>query len=92
VGVRALGTPLAKGPAPGLVAFIPPGGEDIARFEIGDWSGARSRPLLYAEPGLYQFRITWTDGRSYASYLQMRCDPQSLPDLCLLRVFFGGLR
>ena len=66
----------------------------IARFEIADWSGppGRSGGAIYLAPGLYQFRITWKDGKTYESYLSMRCETATLERPCPVYRFLGMLR
>ncbi len=93
---RVIGTPISRTFTEGSVAFVPPQrNNDVALFEIGDWGRTGLRPggpVLYAQPGLYQFRITWADGSSYASYVSLRCDRDKSPDRCQSFIFFGGLR
>jgi hypothetical protein len=71
-----LGDPLGPLSAGDSLAFGLPVGEAIARFEIGDWAGQPSRPsrIIYLKAGLYQFRITWSDGTRYSSYVSLRCE------------------
>lgn len=88
-----LGEPLLRSGADTLM-ILPPSGEDVARFEIGNYASdtVRWRPqALLLSRGVYQFRITWTDGSRYESYISMRCkrEPGSAcppaPSLSLLR-------
>ena len=67
---------------------------DMVRFEIADWAGPPSRnvTLLYLTPGLYQFRITWTDGTTYESYLSLRCESPRSGHPCSVFRFFSDLR
>lgn len=90
-----LGEPLLRVGAD-MLMILPPRGDDVARFEIGDYVSdtARWKPqALRLSPGLYQFRITWTDGSSYESYISMRCHRSApghscppAPNLSMLRV------
>lgn len=70
-----LGEPLIR-EGTDTIMILNPAGEDVARFEIGDYVSDKSRwkpHALRMSPGLYQFRITWTDGSKYESYVSMRC-------------------
>jgi hypothetical protein len=91
-----IGAPILRRPGPNSVVFGLPSRQGIARFEIGDWSGtpAQDVSILYPEPGLYQFRITWTDGSTYESYLSIRCEQPVASELgrCSAYRFFGLLR
>ena len=70
-----LGEPLMR-EGTDTVMILAPAGEDVARFEIGNYVSDKARwklRTLRMSPGLYQFRITWTDGTKYESYVSMRC-------------------
>lgn len=70
-----LGEPLMRA-GTDTIMILAPVGEDIARFEIGNYVSDKARwklRVLRMSPGLYQFRITWKDGSKYESYVSMRC-------------------
>lgn len=71
-----LGDPRGRLSAGDSLAYGLPVHEAIARFEISDWVGQPTRPssIIYLKAGLYQFRITWSNGTSYSSYLSLRCE------------------
>jgi len=89
-----LGSPSVRSTPADSVLFIIPTQDDIRRFEIADWAGpsAAVGRRLYLPPGLYQFRITWTDGTIYESYLSLRCDRPVADPPCQVFRFFGLLR
>jgi hypothetical protein len=64
--------------------------KEIASFEIADWVGQSGS--IYLRPGLYQFRITWTDGTKYESYVSLRCENPSPRSPCEALRYFGSLR
>lgn len=76
--VFPLGTSLSRIRQQGRVVFhIPSHG--VRRFEIGDQDVSpdpTGGPIFHLRPGLYAFRITWTDGRQYHSYISIRCEYQ----------------
>lgn len=90
--VFPLGTPLSRISEQGRVAFEVPYSGGVRRFEIGDEDVSpypTGGPILYLLPGLYEFRITWTDGRRYHSYLSVRCEHQLSDGGCFVsRSFF----
>jgi hypothetical protein len=65
--------------------------KEIAGLEIGDRIGS-SGTLLYLTRGLYQFRITWTDGTTYESYVSLRCEKAFSNSPCQVFRYFGDLR
>jgi hypothetical protein len=69
-----------------------PNDSDMARFEIADWAGPAQLKQLHLKPGVYQFRITWTDGTTYASYLSLRCERGTIERPCAVFRFFSYLR
>ena len=58
--------------------------DSVARFQIAqyDWPHNRRNPVLHLPPGLYQFRMTWKDGTTYASYVSLRCGRRPSGDRC----------
>ncbi len=89
---KPIGTPISRRFVEGHVAFVVPSGADIERFQIGDWIGPGGGPVLFPAPGIYQYRITWTDGTVYESYVSMRCDPRLGEGRCQALPSFGGIR
>jgi hypothetical protein len=101
IGERALDAHvvrLGESRNPRLVAdslvMVVPSDADIARFEIADWAGSPSPngKLIYLTAGLYQFRITWTDGTTYESYVLLRCESPRSEGACHVFRFFSMLR
>ena len=59
--------------------------DTIARFQIADQEFPRDRTsLFHLPPGLYQFRVTWKDGSTDASYVSLRCGRRPNGDRCLV--------
>lgn len=89
-----LGSPIVRSASADSIVFVTPRQADIRRFEIADWAApyAGGSRILYLPPGLYQFRITWTDGTTYESYLSLRCDRPVSGSSCQVHRFFGLLR
>jgi hypothetical protein len=87
-----LGEPAPPRVAADSLVLVVPNDADMARFEIADWAGPANLRQLHLKPGLYQFRITWTDGTSYASYLSLRCEPRTIERPCAVYRFFSYLR
>lgn len=92
-GSVKLGTALARAAHEGSVVFVPPSAPEISRIEIGDYSGKSSPSgggLLYLKPGLYQLRVTWTDGSRVETYLSIRCRREP-PHVCQNFTYFPGM-
>jgi hypothetical protein len=89
-----LGNPVGRLSQGDSLAFGLPVHDSIARFELGDWVGkpiTNSR-IVYLRAGLYQFRITWTDGTSYSSYVSLRCEQPIQGAPCAVFRSFAFLR
>lgn len=94
-GVVRLGTPIAREGVARRLAFVIPSQDPIAKFEIGDYPGPAHAPaerILQFEPGLYEFRVTWTDGSQYHSYLSLRCEREVSDGRCTVVRSFRSLR
>lgn len=96
--VVRLGTPRPRTPTPtSVVVGLPPTGHSqIARFEVADFNtdglSARAHPTLHLEPGLYQVRLTWSDGEVMDMYMSVRCERRYDDGQCAMHRSFTGLR
>ncbi len=75
---RPLGTPLPRSKEDGSILFYVAGDSSIVRLEIGDLARRRipgyTRPIASFLPGLYQVRVTWSDGAQFSGYVSIECE------------------
>jgi hypothetical protein len=80
-GAIPLGTPIPREPYGrgdrSAVRFLVGGlGDTAIVLEFGDYKGSPhpgGGPILHPRRGLYQYRVTWSDGAQFRGYLSVRC-------------------
>lgn len=93
-GVVRLGEPINRGSPAETIPLMIPNNGFITRFEIGDYPDShRGIGQRRIAPGLYQYRVWFTDGTSYSSYMSARCESTIGEEkLCYMFRYYGSLR